>query len=474
MKRTLYFLLAGFLLTLAPNTALAQQQYGDAGHHRSYIPVEKKGNDDMPSQCEHLQTLVHNHEHEDAKTFIYETLNDNKQQPDCFFYNARLYFNHKLSGSDHRSKPTFDSLMALYDHWFAASRTPNVVLNWKGRDIREFYVKRPDSLRKYCAMYKRIYDSDKYSMHPYNLKVLAFCACDLHGKIDVDSLWHFTKEQAQTHHEGAWKASYKSLKRELIACPRVSCEKLHHLLHPVISSGKEGSEETHHLATLLAKRGCKEGVYVASADQTHATASSIAPSPLTETKKAEPKAAPAHNPVAEKEVKKEEPLAEPEAEPEMLTPFDALTKIAKKHMEDKKYKDALYGFEAAMKSATNPTEKADSYMGMAVAADSLKDYATAKKHAQTMHSLLPDEVEGMKFLAKLYHKAEAICHFNSAKEIAAFYVLMSNVAWNLGNSEEADGWRENANLNELYRTGTAQKGEKVMVGCFINEEVALP
>lgn len=466
---------AAFLL-LCSLSAHGQQQFGEHGHHYQNRD-ENRGIEDVPSVCQHLQALVHNHEHEDAKYLIYETLKENVMQPDCFYYNARLYFNHRLSGGhDKGAKPLFDSLMAMYDHWFAASRAPTMVLNWKGRDLRDFYVKKPDSLRKYCAMYKRIYDADKESMHPYNLKVLAFCACDLHGKIDVDSLWHFTRSQALSHHEAAWKASYKSLKRELIACPRVSCSKLHALLHPVLSSGKEGSEETHKISTLLAHRGCRPDGTQDPTVGFPAPETSLTANAKTEDKTQHKTSVPEEGAAKEAGLVEEKPeqVPEPLAEPEIVTAYDALFKIAEKHMQSKKYTDALYGFGAALKSATTPVEKADSYMGMAVAADSLKDYVNAKKYALAVHETLPDEVEGMKFLAQLYQKGEDFCRFGSAKEHAAFYVLLSNVAWNLGNSEEADGWRENANLNELYRTGAAQKGEKVMVGCFINEEVHMP
>ncbi len=429
----------------------------------------------MPSECEHLQTLIRHHEHEHARAYIYETLAENGHQPDCFFYNARLFLKHQLAVQGDHARPTYDSLMRLYDQWFSVSRAPNMVLNWKGRDIRDFYIKKPDSLRKYCAMYKRIYDADKESMHPYNIKVLAFCACDLHGKIDVDSLWNFTRHQAQSHHEAVWKASYKSLKRELIACPRISCDKLHSLLHPVLSSGKEGSEETHQISTLLAKRGCK-----GSSDGT------VIGLPEPETSLGKQSAAFSENKAVKEAVPEKKEALQPETpappvssadpipEPEVVTAYDALFKIAEKLTTEKKYTEALYGYEAALKSATTPIEKADSYMGMAIAADSLKDYAAAKKYAQTVHSLLPDELDGMKFLSKLYQKGEDRCGFHSPKELAAFYILLSNISWNLGNSEEADGWRENANLHELYKSGTAQKGEKVKIGCFINEEVELP
>ena len=452
---------------------MAQRQFGEGGHQHANHGQGDRGVEDIPSICQHLQTLVHNHEHEDARYLIYETLKENTSQPDCFYYNARLYFAHQLSGGHTKgSKPLFDSLMNIYDHWFAASRAPTMVLNWKGRDLRDFYVKQPDSLRKYCAMYKRIYDADKESMHPYNLKVLAFCACDLHGKIDVDSLWHFTRDKAMANQEAAWKASYKSLKRELIACQRMSCSHLHSLLHPAMSSGKEGSEETGKIAALMAQRGCRsDGMQdpnvkfpvQASSSQHHRQKSQ-------EEKATVPKVKMEESKKNEAGVKKADPLEEPE----IMSAYDALFKIAQKHMMQKKYKEALYGFGAALKSATNPIEIADSYMGMAVASDSAKDYINAKKYAVAMHETLPDEVEGMKYLSRLYQKGEDYCGFHTPKEHAAFYVLLSNVAWNLGNSEEADGWRENANLNELYKTGNAQKGEKVMVGCFINEQVTLP
>jgi len=424
----------------------------------------------MPSVCQHLQSLVHHHEHDLAREFIYETLKENIHQPDCFFYNARLYFKHQLSVNESNPRPTFDSLMTFYNQWFAASRAPNMVLNWKGRDIRDFYIKKPDSLRKYCAMYKRIYDADKAVMHPYNLKVLAFCACDLHGKIDIDSLWHFTREQALHHHEAAWKASYKSLKRELIACPRVSCDKLHELLHPILNSGKEGTEETRQLSTLLGKRGCHGGNVPVAVETPE-------PEPSSGKESAQAAKSPEPEPNKTQEIPAPTPAPsslEPLSEPELVTPYDALYKLAQKSMVDKKYTEALYGFGAALKSATNPIEKADSYMGMAVASDSLKDYASAKKYALTLHEMLPDELDGMRFLSKLYQKGEDFCGFHSPKELAAFYILLSNVSWNLGNSEEADGWRENANLHELYKSGTAQKGEKVKIGCFINEEIELP
>lgn len=474
-NKIVFPLFAWSLLLLCINTSsFAQRQFGEGGHQQTHHGQgDSKGMDDMPSVCQHLQALVHNHEHADAVHLIYETLKENKHQPDCFFYNARLYFAHRLSGSHVKgSKPLFDSLMTLYDDWFAASRAPTMVLNWKGRDLRDYYIKQPDSLRKYCAMYKRIYDADKESMHPYNLKVLAFCACDLHGKIDVDTLWHFTRNKALTNQEAAWKASYKSLKRELIACPRMSCVHLHSLLHPVMSSGKEGSEETGKIAALMSQRGCRPD---GTQDPNVKPPAPVAASYTTASEAPVKKETTAKAPKEEKK-KSEADAPQPETleEPELVTAYDALFKIAQKHMMEKKFKEALYGYGAALKSATNPIEKADSYMGMALASDSAKDYASAKKYAMLVHETLPDEVEGMKYLSKLYQKGEDYCGFHTPKEHAAFYVLLSNVAWSLGNSEEADGWRENANLNELYRTGNAQKGEKVMVGCFINEEVTLP
>jgi TolA-binding protein len=469
-------------------------QHTEQGYHGQGQAQNQQENLDMPGVCQQLATLVRHHAHEEAHALIYETIAENPSQPDCFYYNARLYFSHKLSGS--HSKPLFDSLMTLYEYWFSSSRHPIEVLNWKGRDLREFYNNRPDSLRKYCAMYKRIYDADKNSMHPYNLKVLAFCACDLHGKIDIDSLWSFTKHQSEKHQEMLWKASYKSLKRELIACPRVSCDKLHELLHPTLHSKKEGPNESHQISTLLAKRGCK-------ASETGALIAHTAPTP----RKEEPKTAPS-TPAPEQAKTDDFPTIEPQslnpsvnqpvpetkAEPTptddpfavsgtqktqdednmVLTSFDVMYKKAKGLLKNQAYKEAMKEFEEAMKASSTPIEKADCYLGMAVASDSLKDYPNAKMFGLQVHQTLPDEIEGLRFLEQLYKKGEVVCGFHTPKEMAGYYILLSALAWELGNSEESDGWKSNANLPELYKSGQAKQGEKVKVGCFFNEEVTLP
>jgi len=430
----------------------------------------------MPGICEHVKTLVLNHEHEQARDVVYETLNENPNQPDCFFYNARLYFQHKLSGRHLHSKPTFDSLLALYDTWFAASRSPNEVLNWKGRDIRDYYYKQPDSLRKYCAMYKRIYDADKENMHPFNLKMLATCACDLNGKIDVDSLWAFTKKQADTHQEAPWKATYKSLKRELISCPKVPCSKLHDLLHPVLTSGKEGSEETLKLHVMLNQRGCP--------GYEHHTVVNHKPAPNpVAVKKAEPKEEVKLQAIASAETKleatenpapKKVEQAPIKEEVIQLSKFETLYKTGTVNMQMQEFATALKSFEDAMNNASSPIEKADGYLGMALAADSLKDYTKAKEYAMIVHHLLPDEMDGLKFLFQLYQDAEKSCNFSTAKERAGFYLILSRISWDLSNSEESDGWKEKADLTELYRSGKAKKGDKVKVGCIVNEEVELP
>lgn len=411
-------------------------QYGET--HVGYqahdnLQLEADGN--AASVCQHLQTLIRHHDHEITREFIYETLAENPAQPDCFFYNARSYFNHKISLNEKHPKSLFDSLMRFYEHWFAVSRHPNNVLNFKGLDLRNFYKHQPDSLRKYCALYKRIYEADRHAMHPYNLKVLSSCACDLNGHINVDTLWEFARHQAHTLKDVPWKAAYKSLKRDLIACPKISCEHLHKLLHPILASGKEGSEETHKLHALMAQRKCS-GHETAQETKTPA-ASSIQPE-VTQ------------------------------------LPFDDKMQKAHVGMESKDYKKAFKLYEEALTKAASPVEKADAYLGMAVASDSMSFYVEARKYGKLVHETLPDETDGLKFLFKLYQKGEAYCGFHSAKEMAAYYILLSKMAWDLGNTEEADAWKENANLYELYHTGTAKKGDKVTVGCFINEEIELP
>ena len=431
---------------------------------------QRSADQSMPGICEHVKTLVLNHDHEQARDVVYETLKENPNQPDCFFYNARLYFQHKLSGRHLHSKPTFDSLLILYDTWFASSRNPNEVLNWKGRDIRDYYYKQPDSLRKYCAMYKRIYDADKENMHPFNLKMLATCACDLNGKIDIDSLWIFTKHQANTHQEAPWKATYKSLKRELISCPKVPCSKLHELLHPILTSGKEGSEETLKLHVMLNQRGCS-GYEHHTVINHKPTQTALKDAAKEETKlqevasvesKSEKIETPIHNPV---------PIKEEEI---ILTKFETLYKTGTVNMQMLEYANALKSFENAMNNASSPIEKADGYLGMALAADSLKEYAKAKEYAMIVHHLLPDEMDGLKFLFRLYQDAEKSCGFKTDKERAGFYLVLSRMSWDLSNAEESDGWKEKADLFELYRSGKAKKGDKVKVGCIINEEVELP
>lgn len=489
-KTTLAFL---FLICfqIIPNKLNAQHSLmGAHNQDHSQRTVEQN----MSGICDQVKTLVLNHDHEQARDVVYETLNENPNQPDCFFYNARLYFQHKLSGRHLHSKPTFDSLLVLYDTWFAASRNPNEVLNWKGRDIRDYYYKQPDSLRKYCAMYKRIYDADKENMHPFNLKMLASCACDLNGKIDVDSLWIFTKKQADTHQEAPWKATFKSLKRELISCPKVPCSKLHDLLHPILTSGKEGSEETLKLHVMLNQRGC--------AGYEHHTVINHKPTPKTETKvepietpkaKVEPKIEPKEEvklqevasagtkmEVIETPVPKIEPVAEQptpapiKEEPIKESKFETLYKTGTVNMQMQEYTTALKNFEEAMNNANSPIEKADGYLGMALAADSLKDYVKAKEYAMIVHNLLPDEMDGLKFLFRLYQDVEKSCGFATAKERAGFCLVMSRISWDLSNSEESDGWKEKADLTELYNSGKAKKGDKVKVGCILNEEVELP
>jgi tetratricopeptide (TPR) repeat protein len=459
--------------------------------------------------CDLVKTLVLNHDHEQARDVIYEKLNENPNQPDCFFYNARLYFQHKLSGRHLHSKPTFDSLLILYDTWFAASRNPNEVLNWKGRDVRDFYYKQPDSLRKYCAMYKRIYDADKENMHPFNLKMLASCACDLNGKINIDSLWIFTKRQADTHQEAPWKATYKSLKRELISCSKVPCSKLHDLLHPVLSTGKEGSEETLKLHVMLNQRGCSGYEHYTVINhkpnaepkkeiaKPQVVASVISKPEIVEKPKAkeEPKievqkevkfqetaSTETKLEVIETPVPKEEPVKEETApiavsiKEEIILPskFETLYKNGNVNMQMREFATALKNFEEAMNNSNSPIEKADGYLGMALAADSLKDYAKAKEYAMIVHQLLPNEMDGLKFLFQLYQDAEKSCDFATAKERAGFCLVMSRISWDLSNSEESDGWKEKADLTELYNSGKAKKGDKVKVGCIINEEVELP
>jgi tetratricopeptide (TPR) repeat protein len=442
--------------------------------------TERTNDQNMPGICEHVKTLVLNHDHEQARDAVYEALKENPNQPDCFFYNARLYFQHKLSGRHLHSKPTFDSLMLLYDTWFTASRNPNEVLNWKGRDIRDYYYKQPDSLRKYCAMYKRIYDADKENMHPFNLKMLATCACDLNGKIDIDSLWAFTKKQAHTHHEAPWKGTYKSLKRELISCPKVPCAKLHDLLHPLLSSGKEGSEETHKLHVMLNQRGCSG--YEHHTVINHKPNQKTKEEPKTEPKEdlklqevasSETKLEVIETPVPKVELRAEQP-AQVKEEVIQLSKFEKLYKTGTINMQMQEFAKALKNFEEAMTNANSPIEKADGYLGMALAADSLKDYAKAKEYAMIVHHLLPDEMDGLKFLIRLYQDAEKSCEFKTAKERAGFYLVLSRISWDLSNAEESDGWKEKADLTELYNSGKAKKGDKVKVGCIVNEEVELP
>ncbi len=427
---------------------VSAQQYSNSGYHHDH-GQQKAVELDMPSVCEHLQVLVKHHDHEQAHELITETLKENPRQPDCFFYNAKLYYNHKLAGRDKHSKYLFDSLMVLYDKWFASSRNPIEVLNYKGRDVRDYYYKQPDSLRRYCALYKRIYDADKENLHPYNLKMMAFCACDLHDKVNIDSLWQFTKSKAMAYNDHLWKAPYKSLKRELIKCPKMSCGQLHGYLHPDLLSGREGSEETQSVATLLVQRGCAtpKGMEIKTA--------LVSSDPKATNTLA------ANNPgVVEKK--------------ELVNNFTDFMIKANNSMSEKKYSQALESYDLAIKSASSPIEKADGYLGMATASENLRDFKKAKQYAITVHELLPDETEGLRFLSKLYQKGERTCNFQTAKELAAFHILLSNIAWSLSNSEESDAWKENANLTELYRSGEAKSGDKVKLGCFIQEEVELP
>ena len=442
-----------FFCILFFSTTLFAQQHSNTGYHLDH-DQKKSTESDMPTVCEHLQTLVKHHEHEQAHDLINETLKENPIQPDCFFYNAKLYFNHKLAARDKNVKHLFDSLLVFYDKWFAVSRNPIEVLNYKGQDVRDYYYKQPDSLRKYCALYKRIYDSNKDNLHPYNLKMMAFCACDLNGKINIDSLWQFTKKQALTHHEHSWKASYRSLKRELIKCPKISCSQLQGYLHPDLVSGREGTEETQQVASLLVQRGC-------------ATPKGFTVRPTSSTN--DGNSGSSLNPGANSnQPKRPEIVAEP------VNIYAGLFKSAKSDYDAKKYKTAIIKYSEATKSAGSPIEKADCYLGIAMAAEGMKDIKTAIQYAKRVHATLPDETEGLRYLSKLYQKGENTCHFENPKEQSAFYILLSNIAWNLSNNEESDAWKEKAELIDLYKTGKAVSGEKVKIGCFIEEVVELP
>ena len=436
------------LLNLCFAFGVFGQQYNNSGYHHDH-GLQKATETDMPSVCEHLQALVKHHEHEEAHDLIIETLKENSLQPDCFFFNAKLYFNHKLAGREKHSKHLFDSLLVLYDKWFASSRNPVEVLNNKGKDIRDYYYKQPDSLRKYCALYKRIYDADKENLHPYNLKMMAFCACDLQGKINIDTLWQFTKAKAQLHNDHLWKAPYKSLKRELIKCPKMTCGQLHGYLHPDLITGREGTEETQNVATLLVQRGCEtpKGMAVKSA---MVSSDPNAVNSLS-----------GSNPAS---ISKQDPAIN----------YTNLFIKANNSMAEKKYKQALENYELAMNNSTSPIEKADGLLGMAVASENLKDFKKAKEYATAVHELLPDETDGLRFLSKLYQNGERTCNFQTAKEQAAYNILLSNIAWSLSSSEESDALKEKANLFELYKSGEAKKGDKVKLGCFIQEEVELP
>jgi hypothetical protein len=342
-------------------------------------------------------------------------------------------------------------------------------------------------------MYKRIYDADKENMHPFNLKMLVSCACDLNGKIDIDTLWAFTKKQANTHQEAPWKATYKSLKRELISCQKVPCTKLHDLLHPVLTSGKEGSEETLKLHVLLNQRGCSGYDHHTVVNHKPAPKPVVSPVPvqkeepkeevkLQEVASAETKLEVIETPAPKEEPKQEQPVPAPVApvpapikeEPIKESKFETLYKTGTVNMQMLEFAKALKSFEEAMNNASSPIEKADGYLGMALAADSLKDYAKAKEYAMIVHKLLPDEMDGLKFLFRLYQDAEKSCGFATAKERAGFYLILSRISWDLSNSEESDGWKEKADLTELYNSGKAKKGDKVKVGCIVNEEVELP
>ncbi|MBC7389337.1 MAG: hypothetical protein H7329_09015 [Opitutaceae bacterium] len=434
------------ILLLSAGFTVNAQQYSNSGYHHDH-GQEKATDSDMPSVCEHLQALVKHQEHEQAHELIIETLKENPIQPDCFFFNAKLYFNHKLAGRDKHSKYLFDSLLVLYDKWFSSSRNPIEVLNNKGRDVKDYYYKQPDSLRKYCALYKRIYDADRENLHPYNLKMMAFCACDLHDKINIDTLWEFTKNKAITHNDHLWRAPYKSLKRELIKCPKMSCGQLHGYLHPDLLSGREGTAETQNVATLLVQRGC-----------------------------ATPKGMEIKTAMVSSDPKVVSSLAvnSPAEKKETVNNFTDLFIKANNSMAEKKYAQAVENYSLAVKSATSPIEKADGYLGMATASEYLKDFKKAKEYATTVHELLPDETEGLRFLSKLYQKGERTCNFQTAKEIAAYNILLSNIAWSLSSSEESDAYKEKAELDELYKSGEAKSGDKVKLGCFIQEEVELP
>ena len=448
-----------FVFILSLPQYVSGQQYSNSGYHHDH-GQQKATETDMPSICEHLQSLLKHHYHQDAHELIVETMRDNPVQPDCFYHNARIYFSHKLSTREKHNKHLFDSLLVMYDKWFASSRNPNEVLNNKGIDVRDYYYKQPDSLRRYCALYKRIYEADKENLHPYNLKMMAFCACDLYGKISIDTLWQVTKQKASKSHEHLWKASYKSLKRELIKCPKLSCNQLNGYLHPDLVLGKDGSEETQKVAALLVERGCPTPAgFVVKAPASSGESKSTA----TVTASAKPDNLP-----------QAELTKAALAEQVSTSNYINLTRMADTYMLDKRYSDALDNYTLAVRSASSPIEKADGYLGMAIAADSLKDYKRAKEYGKTVHQLLPDETDGMRFLLHLYQKGEHTCHFETPKEQAALYILLSNIAWKLSSSEESDAWKEYANLGDLYKSGQAKKGDKVMVGCFIEEEVELP
>jgi tetratricopeptide (TPR) repeat protein len=249
-------------------------------------------------------------------------------------------------------------------------------------------------------------------------------------------------------------------------------------LHPVLTSGKEGSEETLKLHVMLNQRGCSGYEHHTVINHKPATNPIQKVEPKEEVKlqqvaSTETKMEVIETPAPKVESKTEQPAPIKE-EVIQLSKFETLYKTGTVNMQMQEYATALKSFENAMNNASSPIEKADGYLGMALAADSLKDYAKAKEYAMIVHHLLPDEMDGLKFLFQLYQDAEKSCGFATAKERAGFYLILSRISWDLSNSEESDGWKEKADLTELYRSGKAKKGDKVKVGCIVNEEVELP
>lgn len=150
--------------------------------------------------------------------------------------------------------------------------------------------------------------------------------------------------------------------------------------------------------------------------------------------------------------------------------FSALYQLALQYQNEGKWNDAYHYYSQAEKLAESPQQRAHCYLGISKALAKQKNWSKSKDFVLLATQTDPQSQESFVFLTQLLLKAEQMCTFNK-EEKTALYLWIARSYIQASNKKEADNYYKKSNVKTIVADKNASS--KVLLGCFLNEEVQL-